>query len=99
MAGMSTSEVFMLTMYLKDLRISDNMKFYPNALHKVRQYLEKEIELSKEEYETAGHLTSEDNHIVAEIGSRLNTSQEVLAVVIKESWEDKRKEDLAPLRK
>ena len=99
MAGMSTPEVFMLTMYLKDLRISDNMKFYPNALYKVRQYLEKEIELSKEEYETAGHLTSEDNHIVAEIGSRLNTLQEVLAVVIKESWEDRRREDLAPLRK
>ena len=99
MAGMSTSEVFMLTMCIKDLRISDNMKFYPNALYKVRQYLEKEIELSKEEYETAGHLTSEDNHIVAEIGSRLNTLQEVLAVVIKESWEDRRREDLAPLRK
>ena len=75
------------------------MKFYPNALHKVRQYLEKEIELSKEEYETAGYLTSEDNHIGAEIGSRLQTLQEVLAVVIKESWEDKRRKDLAPLRK
>ena len=104
MAGMSIIEAFTLTIYLKDLRIkdlriSDNMKFYPNALYKVRQYLEKEIELSKEEYETAGHLTSEDNHIVAEIGSRLNTLQEVLAVVIKEGWEDRRREDLAPLRK
>ena len=75
------------------------MKFYPNALHKVRQYLEKEIELSQGEYLTAGHLSSEDNDIVAEIGSRLNTLQEVLAVVIKEGWEDKRRKDLAPLRK
>ena len=73
-------------------------KFYPKAINKVRNYVQKEIDLSNEEADVASYLTSEDCCMSSDIGSRLATLKEILAVIIKESWSDRREENLGPVR-
>ena len=73
-------------------------KFYHKAINKVRDYVQKEIDLSNEEADVADYLTSSDCCVSADVGSRLATLKEILAVIIKESWSDRREENLGPVR-
>ena len=73
-------------------------KFYHKAINKVRDYVQKEIDLSNEEADVADYLTSSDCCVRADVEARLATLKEILAVIIKESWSDRREEDLGPVR-